>query len=515
MVAVSIVCGLGLRLVQFLANRSIYIDEAALGLNLRDRSFVELASGPLDFAQTGPLGLLFGQKLLLQILGEHELVLRLIPFAASMLSVPLFIILARRYVAGPSLAAVGAVYALSFPLVYFAADAKPYAVDVLFTMLVLLIGSRLLERPTAPAVAVTHGLFGGVVMWLSQPVILVFGGLAILLLRAESRRPGGIRLPTLAMTAGWAVSGVASIMVSARMLTAEQRAYMHDFWAPGFMPLLPRNLAEFFWLPVAAVRVGSDVLGSSFPVILTFLLLSGLLVLFRRTTTDSALVLLPIGLALATSAAGQYPFGGDHGALPGRTLLFLVPCFLIAVGSGLQDLMTRLPKWIFVTMIGAIAVGNALPLARSFPMARDEIRPVLEYIVEQRRDGDLLYIYYGARHAFEWYAPSMGLHDMERIDGTCARATPERYAADVARIPPRGRSWLVISHAVAREPRLLAAQFQRRGTELARVVRPGAAALLFDMEQLPADSAAAPAAYDTAADGFLMLVGCRGLYEWF
>lgn len=74
--------GILLRLAQYLYNRSLWIDEAALALNIRDRSFSELFY-PLDYAQAAPIGFLIVEKLFYQTLGHSEYVLRLFPFLCT------------------------------------------------------------------------------------------------------------------------------------------------------------------------------------------------------------------------------------------------------------------------------------------------------------------------------------------------------------------------------------------------------------------------------------------------
>lgn len=48
-----IVLGIILRLVQYLYNRSIWLDESFIALNIMNRSFLELLK-PLDFGQAAP-----------------------------------------------------------------------------------------------------------------------------------------------------------------------------------------------------------------------------------------------------------------------------------------------------------------------------------------------------------------------------------------------------------------------------------------------------------------------------
>lgn len=64
-----IVVGMALSVAQFVANRSLWHDEACLALNIVNRSFLDLTQ-PLDYAQGAPLGFLMPEKLAVQVLDE-------------------------------------------------------------------------------------------------------------------------------------------------------------------------------------------------------------------------------------------------------------------------------------------------------------------------------------------------------------------------------------------------------------------------------------------------------------
>jgi len=95
-------CALGLialgiftRLRIYLADRSMWRDEAALALNVMHRSAGGLF-GALDYNQGAPVGFLMIQKLLTSLLGSGEMAFRLWPTTASILAVPLFYLLCRE-----------------------------------------------------------------------------------------------------------------------------------------------------------------------------------------------------------------------------------------------------------------------------------------------------------------------------------------------------------------------------------------------------------------------------------
>ena len=87
--------GIVLRVAQYLSDRSLWLDEALLALNIIDRPPSELL-GPLDFNQAAPPAFLLLERWVGEIFGYSELALRAIPLLAGIGSVVVFAWLARR-----------------------------------------------------------------------------------------------------------------------------------------------------------------------------------------------------------------------------------------------------------------------------------------------------------------------------------------------------------------------------------------------------------------------------------
>ena len=79
--------GAGLRIGLFLGNRSLWIDEARLALNILHKGPRELL-GPLEAGQAAPPGFLLLVKASEQIFGGGEPALRLVPLLWGLASLP-------------------------------------------------------------------------------------------------------------------------------------------------------------------------------------------------------------------------------------------------------------------------------------------------------------------------------------------------------------------------------------------------------------------------------------------
>ncbi len=91
----AVALGCLLRIVQYLLDRSLWMDEAYLSLNILHRSFAGLCRA-LDYHQGAPIGFLLLEKSAVRLWGGSEYVLRLIPLLAGIASVLLFYRLASK-----------------------------------------------------------------------------------------------------------------------------------------------------------------------------------------------------------------------------------------------------------------------------------------------------------------------------------------------------------------------------------------------------------------------------------
>lgn len=512
---VLIAVGITLRLVQYVSNRSLYVDEAALALNIRSRSAAELLAGPLDFAQTAAPGFLLLQKGLTSLAGDSEYVLRLLPFCAGVLAVPLFWRLARRVLPRPGALIALALFAVSAPVLFFSSDAKPYAIDVLASILVLSAAASWLTGPRGKGRDVRLGLTGAVLPWFSQPALLTMAGVGIALAIATVvRRDRGALVSLVKVGLAWLAGAAPALLFSLRSLTDADTQYMRTFWESGFLPLPPWSREELLWFPATLLRLGIDPLGAFPPFAILFALIVGAVVLARQQPSLLLLITGPIIVTALASAAHRYPFGGFGSERTGRVLLFLVPCFLLLTGAGVAWLWKRLP---YASVQGFLVVllllPNALMAMSGFPYERQEVRPVLEYLNAATRPGDIVYVYYGARHLMRYYEPRYSLRGVRTVEGICSRAEPRRYLRDLERVWEKPRVWVLYAHTTFRELPLLATYLDQNAVRQAEFRATGAQTVRYDLRRssariAPADSLLLP------APGIYRSLDCQGLYDW-
>lgn len=395
------ICAIGvvLRLFVYAANLSLWLDEAYLALNILRRDYGELLE-PLWWDQGAPPAFLFAEKAVVDVLGDAEWAFRLVPLLVGLAAVGLFALLARR-VLGTGATALFAValFALSVPLARYSAEIKQYGLDVFIAIVVALVALRLVRTPPAPAAVILFGVAGGVLTLVSFTAALVTAGMLLAIIAAAAeRRDRGAALSAI----GIGIAGLAAGLAYLRWVAppgALRERVVGEFRASELNPVdtISRYLqltgAEFAW---AGAATG-------------VLALAGIVGLALRDRPTLWFLSGPFVAALAADAAGLYPFYQ-------RFSLFSVPFALLLVAAGARaignaDAVARVPALgLSAVALAGFATHATDTLAHGPGWdSRQDLRPVLSEVAEARADGDTVWIYPGARFAFAYYAPRLGL----------------------------------------------------------------------------------------------------------
>ena len=483
-ILVVLAFGLTLRIAQYVAGRSLWMDEAMLALNIADRSFVELAQ-PLDYDQGAPVGFLLIQKLILQALGNKDYVLRLFPLLAGFLSLYLIYRVADRYTSGVAVMAASVFFAVSSPLVYYASEAKQYSSDVAICLLLLLVAAGCLSTEGSPKHFAALAITGTLALWFSHPALFVMAGIGPALalhrlVRRDWRRLSWIGVVFLA----WLISLAAIYLLSLRFLIANHT--LIEYWNSSFMPMPPWQ--ELAWFPDAFLTMLKDPVGlSAVSVALLALLVGCFSLLWRNWVTGLALI-LPFLITLLASGLRAYPFGG-------RLLLFLAPLVFLLIAEGLERMrliFARANSWVSLGawLIPALLLAYAPAVAALENLARpnmgEHIKPVMSYVAHQKLEGDEIYVYYGAEFSFRYYARHYGFSEDDYVVGTISREDPDIYIQELNGLAGHGRTWFVFTHVYnwgrIDEEVLFLEHLDELGTRLDEFRAPGASAFLYDLE---------------------------------
>lgn len=393
---VLLLVGVAARCVRYLLRFPLWEDECFLCVNLIDRSYAEL-TGPLQYHQVAPLLFLWVQLTVVKILGFSEWSLRLVPLVCSLASVGLCVYVARRLLCGAGLLLAVGVFAVAYPAVRYAAEAKPYGSDLFVALLLLALAVRWWQTPHQ-----SRWIWAlcGVVPWcvgLSYPAVFVAGAVSLFLLYVlwHAQRRGGEPAAAQRRAAGlwwaWLVfnglllgSFACLYAVSAAQQSGAELHWMRAYWQASFPPL--RDPARVLtWL--VTVHAG-DLLaypagggrGASSGTLVLFV--AGIVLLVRRRQGAWLLLLLgPLGLNLVAAALQRYPYGGHV-----KFAQYAAPAICLLTGLGgamLLSLRRQAVAWAQRLVVGA-ACG--LAVLGTATMARDFIWPYKSRTDRQARD---------------------------------------------------------------------------------------------------------------------------------
>lgn len=436
--------GILVRVVVFLQNRSLFLDEVNLARNIADRSITGLFS-PLDHQQYAPPLFLLLEKLNWLLVGSSELVLRFWPLIMGIAALYLLYRLLIDQL-GKTLPAVMLLWLFAFSQVYirYATELKQYSTDMaVSTMLIYLAIRYPLNRHWFPWMGI-----GSVAVWLSMPSVFILAGIGCYWLVSYLKDRSGTPFTRIVVTTGiWLLSFSFYYWLILR----------HDVGRPGllayhqqyFWPLLPTTNEEWQRLGILITDLLGTLSGHTVPALAFggIGLSAGLISLWRSNRSMLLLLLLPVVLCLLASGLGKY-------SLIQRLSLFMMPALGLLLGLGWQYLWQRPRHW--GKWMAVLLFLTVLPLRKGVeyffrPLPGEDMRSLLLQLNEQIQHGDHLWIDHNARPAFTWYTsyaplPVDRVRQADRIFSTWNGTAEEELAGNIT---ISGSTWLLFSHLVS------------------------------------------------------------------
>ena len=541
-----LVIGFGavLRAAEYFSNAALYVDEAAIAMNIINRTLGGLFQ-TLDFNQAAPPGFLVLEKFAVLALGDGEYALRLIPFLFSITALLLFYAVAKRILAGWAVPVAVLFFAVSEQVIYYSAQVKQYSSDVAVTLLVVLLGLQVESKGMNATRAALLATAGVLAVWLSHPSVFVLAGVGSTLALVALKRKQMQLFWKLAGCYGlWVLSFASFYLTSLSRLSANERLEASWMKKGTFMPLLPTSFSELEWFPATFFKMFSNPVDSPFPVIAGLVFIVGCFALLRQRRAHLMMLIAPLLLTLLASGVHKYPFGR-------RLLLFTVPLILIVIAYGIDFLIKRarlvglsilivaifqlvspgelVPSWkrliffLFLSSLLIVAAGVAYFLGKEklyagalasmilvllllqpvggavnrmrYPSSRQDIRPALNYIGDNRQPGDLTYVYHHQLESFLYYAPKYGFGPSDYVIGTDKRDDWKdnenlAYKRELDKLHGNPRVWVLFSHVRSvngvNEETYLLQYLSKIGKRLDEFKSGTSAGYLFDLSSNPA-----------------------------
>jgi len=451
---ILIIIGLLLRINTYLVNRSLWVDEAVRALNVLDKNIPDFLKD-LEYGDTAPFGFLTSEKLTINLFGNSEYSLRLLPLLAGLASVFLFYQLCKKFLNPLALFFAVGLFSFSRPLIYYSSEVRQYSLDLAICLILFLLA---LKKSPSPKLTFFFLIFGSLSIWFSHPAIFIIASISIFKIFSSSKKSG------LLIIFLWGISFLFNYLLSFHPL---QTQVVNPVWQSTFATLNPS------WYLKAFLDIFESPLDLFFPVLGTIFFLLGGAFFLSKDKKLFCLFTAPIFFALIASYFHLYPFFD-------RFLLFSVPVFFLFIAKGVEALFSpakhRLVLGFAVALLilltqAALSIQTVLS-----PNLIEETRPLITYWRANHQKNDIIYLYYSSGPSFRYYAPK---DDTNAIFGIESRDNPDLYEKDLEKLKGYPSVWLLFSHVYNNEEEYIISYLNKTRGKPKFLHTPGASLYLY------------------------------------
>ncbi len=336
-----VILGIVARTVRYVMRFPLWEDECYVCVNFFHRGYLDLLK-PLEYHQVGPFLWLWLEKTAVLLFGFNELSLRLFAFVGSILSLLLFYHLVSRVIAGPARLIGIAFFAVGYPCLRYAAEAKLYPYDLFTSLVLMVLWVEWLHRPDRRRWLWALVVWCPLAIGLSYAAVFTAIGIGILFLwTIIHHRIRGGWTAWMAYNAALALgAGLVYLLTLRNQMGAELGFQSEAYtYAQAFPPLT--SIGAFLkWMVLAhtgslfAHPVGGEHWGS---MLTTLLCLVAIVVFIRRKRAMvSMLLCVPMGVHLLVAIMKRYPYATHF-----KFSMYVAPIIYILFGVGCTVLLAH------------------------------------------------------------------------------------------------------------------------------------------------------------------------------
>ncbi|HSW89841.1 MAG TPA: glycosyltransferase family 39 protein [Patescibacteria group bacterium] len=429
--------GILLRLREYFANRSLWVDEALLALNIIQRSYRELLE-PLSANQYAPVGFLYVEHTLSKIFDGTELALRLFPLISGILAIWFFKKLADQFFTPKYSLLALSLFAFSDILIRYSTEVKQYSTEVLVGIILYLFFLK--KEPNSAKKWLMTIFVGFLSLLFSHAAIFrIFTVGVVEFFASKKKLEWGTYTVILAVLFILLYGHDASSAYRDSSFLNEW-SYFHllFFYPPFFLDNL-----RIFWSMITQIL---GPISAWFGATLAFF--GGYSLIIKKEFRKLTLLVMPFCLALVASGFQKYPFTL-------RTFLFSVPFLTILIVKGLEFVHARLSSELrnkLTILLFLALVFNSCLVAIVHvvsPRQVEELRPVEDFYESHKQPNDLTYVYYAADAPFHYYAWRYQIPLQNLMIGGTARKNWHQYLTEIESMHrPGQRFWIIFSHVI-------------------------------------------------------------------
>jgi hypothetical protein len=426
------------------------------------------------------------EKIVFKIFGRSEYSLRLLPYLSGIISLFIFFDLAKKCIK-PKAVMIGiGLFAISGSLIYYSSEVKQYSSDVVIALILYWITVYIQSKELNNRLVLLYGVLGGISIWLSHPSVFVLASSAVTLtyFSVTKKEWGRIRGLSLAYSV-WLISFICFYFVSLRRLSSNE--FMLNVWSSAFLPFPPMSMSDVKWYIDTFFKVFNNPVKMHLHGIAALAFLVGSSSLFRERKDKFYLLISPIIFTLLASSLHKYPFSG-------RLILFLVPSLLIFIAEGAAQIWNKTRngyKFIGIVFIGLLFFHPTISASSGlFKPYHEEIKTVLDYVERNRKDGDVLYLYYFTIRPFKYYSDRYNFRNISYVQGIRPTTDWNSLVNDLNNLRGNKRVWILFSRS--QEPigvdvdKFSLYHLDNIGKKLGSFKSAGVSVYLYDLSEKPA-----------------------------
>ena len=433
------ILSLGIAIFQYFYNRSLWHDEVSIALNIIHKNSFELLK-PLDYGQVAPILYLEFTNFFTSIFPQVEYGLRIFPLICFGCSIFLFFKIAsyffeNKYIKLSALA----MFCLMPFFIYYASEVKQYMSDLLVALLIIY---AVIYHQSNRLVLLAVGLFS---IALSNVSVIMLCSAGLYLTMQNDVANILIELKKYKLVfVSWSVFFAIYYLLFIHNHPSQQK--MQEYWKGSFITtnVFSSKFWAFLYSNLHNIFSYMLTFGKAWYVAFGLFIIGCIGLITKRKKKLLFLVLFPVLLHLLLSSFKLYPFGG-------RLILYQLPLFILGIIYGIQFIFSLLKlnekKEILQTVVPFfIALFFGFQLFRNLPLKHEEIKESINFINENFKDNEQVYIYYGAVNAYNFYN-QIGIvkFNTKPLIGSCYRGNEQMYIQDILQ-KENSTIWVLFSH---------------------------------------------------------------------
>lgn len=399
LVFAMLLAGVALRLYIYLQNRDLIIDEANVARNIYERGFVALLQ-PLDYQQYAPPVFLWMTKFFSLVLGMGELALKIYPLLCGLGALWLFYKLLKEYIPVQAMWYPVSLLVFSPVLIRYSSELKQYMPDVFITLLLVWLALKIHIHTLRKARFIWLWiLIGSIAIWSSMPSVFVLAGIGCYYgWQVISNKQYKLLWLPITISLVWVLQFALYYVL---MLQEQANSdYLQNFHQYDFLFATPDNRGEWMhnWAVFSALMRQFEGMYPYVHDINTAFLIAGTIMLLRRVTAKSMLLIIPVLALCAAAALNQF-------SMMVRVSLFIIPVLMLIVGYGFAQCCYLKSAWLkgIVIIAGLYAGGcNIAQLAKE-PFKYEELTAGMRFLQDKDIPGDRVYLYHSSVPVFIYY----------------------------------------------------------------------------------------------------------------